>query len=54
LHQAGDNTFINETLRFGYGENCTPLKENRIQGVQALSGTGGLRLMGDLLGEFSI
>lgn len=26
-----------------------PLQENRIQGVQALSGTGGLRVMGELL-----
>ena len=36
-------------LKFGYGENCVPLKDGRIKGVQALSGTGGLRIMGELL-----
>ena len=36
-------------LKFGYGEDSKPLLENRIQGVQALSGTGGLRVMGELL-----
>jgi aspartate aminotransferase len=40
--------FIEETLKFGYGDDCVPLQENRIQGAQALSGTGGLRVMGEL------
>lgn len=40
---------MNAALKFGYGADSTPLLENRIQGVQALSGTGGLRVMGELL-----
>lgn len=32
-----------------YGEDSVPLKENRVQGVQALSGTGGLRVFGELM-----
>lgn len=36
-------------LKFGYGADSTPLEEKRIQGVQALSGTGGLRVMGEAL-----
>lgn len=49
LVQAGDTLFLNLALKFGYGDDCVPLQENRIQGVQALSGTGGLRVMGELL-----
>jgi aspartate aminotransferase, mitochondrial len=36
-------------LKFGYGMDSVALKEGRIQGVQALSGTGGLRVFGELL-----
>jgi len=36
-------------LKFGYGVDSAALKEKRIQGVQALSGTGGLRVMGEAL-----
>lgn len=46
---AGDPKFVELALKFGYGENSAALKEGRIQGVQALSGTGGLRVMGELL-----
>ena len=46
---AGDPTFVDLALKFGYGEHSTALQEGRIQGVQALSGTGGLRVMGELL-----
>lgn len=48
---AGDAKFVEETLKFGYGEDCAAFKENRIHGVQALSGTGGLRVMGELLAK---
>ena len=34
-----------------YGEDCKPLKEGRIAGVQTLSGTGGLRVFGEVLKE---
>lgn len=40
---------MKSALKFGYGEDSKLLEENRIQGVQALSGTGGLRVMGEAL-----
>jgi aspartate aminotransferase len=46
---AGDPQFVDCALKFGYGEDSAPLQDKRIQGVQALSGTGGLRVMGELL-----
>ena len=49
--QAGDAKFLEEALKFGYGKDCAALKDGRIQGVQALSGTGGLRVMGELLAK---
>ena len=36
-------------LKFAYGDDCAPLAEKRIQGVQALSGTGGLAVFGKLI-----
>lgn len=47
--QAGDPVFVKLALEFVYGEDSVPLQENRIGGVQTLSGTGGLRVMGELL-----
>lgn len=41
--------FVDLALKFGYGESSPALEENRIQGVQALSGTGGLRVFGELI-----
>lgn len=46
---AGDPKFVNLALKFAYGDNSTAIAERRVQGVQALSGTGGLRVMGELL-----
>jgi len=46
---AGDMDYVNVALKFVYGENSTPLHENRVAGVQTLSGTGGLRVFGELL-----
>jgi len=42
--QAGDAQFVKDALQFAYGQS-----DPRIQGVQALSGTGGLRVFGELL-----
>jgi aspartate aminotransferase len=36
-------------LKFGYGDDSAAIQENRVQGVQALSGTGGLRVFGELM-----
>lgn len=46
---AGEPKFIDLALKFVYGEDSAPMQENRIQGVQALSGTGGLRVYGELM-----
>ncbi|MGK3741363.1 MAG: aspartate aminotransferase, partial [Bacillariaceae sp.] len=32
-----------------YGEDSVPLLENRVHGIQSLSGTGGLRVFGELM-----
>lgn len=49
---AGCPDFILNALKFVYGDNCIPLKEKRIAGVQTLSGTGGLRIFGEVLHHF--
>lgn len=49
---AGCVEFVNHALEFVYGADCKPLQEGRIAGVQTLSGTGGLRVMGEVLKEF--
>ena len=36
-------------MKFAYGDNSKPLVENRVAATQTLSGTGGLRIMGELL-----
>jgi len=49
---AGCPEFIKYALAFAYGDNCVPLQEKRIAGVQTLSGTGGLRIFGEVLRQF--
>lgn len=46
---AGEPKFVDLALKFVYGDDSTPMLENRVQGVQALSGTGGLRVFGELM-----
>ena len=41
--------FVNLALKFAYGADSVPLLENRIGGVQTLSGTGGLRVFGEMI-----
>lgn len=36
-------------MKFAYGDNCAALNDGRIQGVQSLSGTGGLAVFGKLI-----
>jgi aspartate aminotransferase len=52
FEQAGDPTFVDLALKFAYGDDSVPLAEKRVGGVQTLSGTGGLRVMGELLRTF--
>jgi len=49
---AGDPKFVDLSLKFAYGDDCTPLLENRVGGVQTLSGTGGLRVFGEMIHKF--
>jgi aspartate aminotransferase len=46
---VGDMQFVNHALKFVYGDESTVLSENRVAAVQTLSGTGGLRVFGELL-----
>lgn len=46
---GGDPVFVNLALKFAFGDDSVPLLENRIGGVQTLSGTGGLRVFGEML-----
>jgi len=49
LGMVGDPEFVNLALKFVYGEDSKAISENRVAGVQTLSGTGGLRVFGELL-----
>ena len=46
---TGDPLFVKLALEFVYGKDSVPLVENRVAGVQTLSGTGGLRVFGEFL-----
>merc|ERR1711862_240001 len=49
---AGDPKFVSLALKFAYGEDSKEISENKIAGVQSLSGTGGLRVFGELMAKF--
>lgn len=51
LGMVGDPQFVNLALKFVYGEDSKVLSENRVAAVQTLSGTGGLRVFGELLAK---
>ena len=46
---VGDTGFVKLALEFVYGADSPVLKDGRVAGVQTLSGTGGLRVFGELL-----
>jgi len=46
---AGDPIFVKLATEFAYGKDSKPTIENRLAAVQTLSGTGGLRIFGELL-----
>eukprot|EP00934_Nitzschia_sp_Nitz4_P002067 Nitzschia sp. Nitz4//scaffold114_size70088//10055//11976//NITZ4_005969-RA/size70088-augustus-gene-0.1-mRNA-1//1//CDS//3329533399//2067//frame0 len=46
---AGDPKFVDLALKFVYGADSSAIQEKRVQGIQALSGTGGLRVYGELM-----
>lgn len=43
---AGDAGFVKHSLELAYGADSVPVKEGRVAAVQALSGTGALRILG--------
>ncbi|CAM9546945.1 unnamed protein product [Laminaria digitata] len=49
---AGVPEFTKLSLAFAYGKDSPALKENRVAGVQTLSGTGACRVAGDLFARF--
>ena len=49
---TGVQSFINLAQKLALGENNTALKEERVAGVQTISGTGGLRLGANFLAKF--
>lgn len=40
----GIKSFVDKSLKLGYGDKCKALQEGRIVGMQSLSGTGSLKL----------
>jgi len=49
---TGDAKFVSLALKFAYGDDCKAISEDRVAGVQSLSGTGGLRVFGELMAKF--
>nr|AIT70222.1 aspartate aminotransferase [Scytosiphon lomentaria] len=49
---AGIPEFTKLSLAFAYGKDSPALKENRVAGVQTLSGTGACRVMGEMFARF--
>jgi len=49
---TGCPDFVKEAMAFAYGDDSKVLTENRVAATQTLSGTGGLRVMGELLAKF--
>ena len=43
--------YVNHALKFAYGSDSKILSEKRVAGVQTLSGTGGLRVFGELINK---
>jgi hypothetical protein len=51
-YNPGDPKFVNAALKFAYGADSSALKDGRIAGAQALSGTGALRIGFEFLRRF--
>jgi aspartate aminotransferase len=48
---AGVQDFVDEAVKFSFGNNSTVVKEKKVAAVQTLSGTGACRLAGELLAK---
>ena len=49
---AGDPKFLGLATRFAYGDDCSAIASGRVAALQALSGTGSLRVGFELLRRF--
>lgn len=49
---AGMKDFVDLSLQFAYGEDSPALQQKRVAGVQTISGTGGVRLVGEFFARF--
>ncbi|GAB5368412.1 hypothetical protein AAMO2058_001317200 [Amorphochlora amoebiformis] len=50
---AGFKVFVDKGLKLAYGHDCEVLNSGAIAGIQALSGTGSLRICGEFINRFS-
>lgn len=46
------SSLVEESVKLAYGEHARVLKEGRLAGLQALSGTGACRLFAELQRRF--
>jgi len=49
---AGFKSFVDKGLKLAYGPNSKELEAGSIAGIQALSGTGSLRICGEFINKF--
>ena len=49
---TGVPEYVKLARRFALGADCPALKANRVASLQTLSGTGGLRVMGEFYAKF--
>jgi len=49
---AGIQSYIDTSIEFAYGSDSAALKEGRVAAIQALSGTGACRLVGEFISRF--
>mmetsp|Transcript_54074 Transcript_54074/g.73889 ORF Transcript_54074/g.73889 Transcript_54074/m.73889 type:complete len:429 (-) Transcript_54074:262-1548(-) len=49
---SGLDSFVDEALKFAYGEDSSVLTEERVAGVQTISGTGALRIGAEMVSRF--
>jgi len=49
---VGLQSFIDNSVKLAYGPDAKAIKENRVAGIQSLSGTGACRVAGDFFKRF--
>ncbi len=49
---AGNKNFVDKALKLAYGDDCAKLNSGSVAAIQALSGTGSLRIAGEFVNRF--